>query len=83
MNERQRKRFEEWWATQGEASKFMSAEAFSRAVYEAACQDEADAAQGLVRALEGAQEWLNGWASAEPYLSEVEAALKAYKGDAK
>lgn len=28
------------------------------------------------KALEGARTWLSGWASAEPYLSEIEAALK-------
>jgi hypothetical protein len=29
----------------------------------------------LVKALEGAEQWLSGWASAEPYLSEIRAAL--------
>lgn len=30
----------------------------------------------LTGALEGAREWLKGWASAEPYLSRIEAALQ-------
>lgn len=39
-------------------------------------QAEAHAA-ALREALEGAQEWLQGWASAEPYLSRIDRALAA------
>ncbi len=35
----------------------------------------------LVEALEGAEEWLSGWASAEPYLSSIRAALARAKGE--
>lgn len=33
----------------------------------------------MLEALEGAAEWLSGWASAEPYLSKIRAAIAAAK----
>lgn len=33
----------------------------------------------LAEALYGAQSWLQGWASAEPYLSRIDAALAEYE----
>lgn len=35
--------------------------------------------EGLVKALEGADEWLSGWASAEPYLTQIRAALSRFR----
>src|SRR3990167_5564369 len=65
----------------------------SRAFIVAACRDAQDIAAAaqeqlaalrasnaeLLAALKRAEEWLNGWASAEPYLSEIRAAIEAAK----
>ncbi|MFA7280809.1 MAG: hypothetical protein WC100_12000 [Sterolibacterium sp.] len=39
------------------------------------------AAPDLVKALEAAEEWLSGWASAEPYLTIIRAALSSSRSD--
>ena len=40
------------------------------------------AAPDLLKACEAAEEWLSGWASAEPYLSTIRAAILLARGDA-
>ena len=41
------------------------------------------AAPVMLEALEGAAEWLSGWASAEPYLAKIQAAIAAANAAAK
>lgn len=55
-------------------------------LYGAGCEDAQSAAAEIERlkslnaellaALKQAEEWLDGWASAEPYISEIRAAIK-------
>jgi len=84
MNERQKKSFEEWADGHGWLTPLNRESAKSG--YSAACQDEADRAQGLVRALESISTLVDCGCLTNDgiILSKVAMdAIAAYKGDAK
>lgn len=59
---------EMWRVNRGDSKPYIGPLDKATAHRIAACNE-------MERALEQAEEWLEGWASAEPYLSEIRAAL--------